>query len=248
MRNQYTGDFGDYVKYALLRQLTVDRKLGIAWYLNPDNPTTTHGSGVEYVYDPGTWRLFDPTLFDELSRIVRNSPRAIAQIENSPLFQGIQFANEPLPVDVPYPSPRPDCRQAWFESTIAKLADQNVVYVDPDIGLCEDDKFSYGALKTWEHVPAREVQRLACNAQGQKRPTIVYHTPGRTGDHEDQIQSWMLRLDCRHAFHAPTISIGGHNTGPRVFFVLNPDEQMDIDLVTFAQKWGAVGHLDERSP
>ena len=35
MQNQYTGDFGDFVKYGLLRPLSEDRQLGMAWYLRP---------------------------------------------------------------------------------------------------------------------------------------------------------------------------------------------------------------------
>ena len=248
MRNKYTADFGDYIKYALLRQLTVGRKLGIAWYLDPRDPRTNHGYAVDYVYESTIWRHFDSPLFDELQAIVTSGHRAIAKIENSPLFQEITFANNPLPTDGPYTPQRPGRRKAWFERTLAKLTDQEVIYVDPDTGVCENDTFSYGALDRWGHVPMRELERLVSNDQNQKRPTIVYHTPGLSEPQEDLIQPWMRRLDCKLAFHAPGISIRGHRTGRRLFFILNPDEQMEIDLVAFAQKWSAVGHLDEGSP
>jgi hypothetical protein len=39
MQDRYAGDVGDYVKFALLRHLCPGRRLGIAWYLHPDQLT-----------------------------------------------------------------------------------------------------------------------------------------------------------------------------------------------------------------
>lgn len=36
MQNRYTGDIGDYVKYALLRALIKGHRLDVAWYLSPN--------------------------------------------------------------------------------------------------------------------------------------------------------------------------------------------------------------------
>ena len=33
MQDRYVGDIGDFVKYALLRVVTGESKLGVAWYL-----------------------------------------------------------------------------------------------------------------------------------------------------------------------------------------------------------------------
>ena len=35
MQDRYVGDIGDFVKYALLRVVTGESKLGVAWYLHP---------------------------------------------------------------------------------------------------------------------------------------------------------------------------------------------------------------------
>ena len=36
MQDRYAGDVGDYVKFALLRHFATDHRLGVAWYLYPD--------------------------------------------------------------------------------------------------------------------------------------------------------------------------------------------------------------------
>lgn len=36
MQNRYVGDIGDYVKLAILRALLPGRRLGVAWWLYPD--------------------------------------------------------------------------------------------------------------------------------------------------------------------------------------------------------------------
>ena len=36
MQDRYVGDIGDFVKYALLRVITGESKLGVAWYLHPN--------------------------------------------------------------------------------------------------------------------------------------------------------------------------------------------------------------------
>jgi len=72
MRNQFVGDIGDYFKYGLLRTLMPGRKLGVAWYLFPDDPASSHGSHINYLEDPETWRNLDPKLFDTLLEIIKN--------------------------------------------------------------------------------------------------------------------------------------------------------------------------------
>jgi len=43
MQNLYTGDIGDYAKYSLLRALGRSCRLGVAWYLFPDENNKKDG-------------------------------------------------------------------------------------------------------------------------------------------------------------------------------------------------------------
>ena len=52
MQNRYVGDIGDFGKYHLLQELSMpDLKLGIVWYLIPNE---NHNSDGKHV------RLFEP--------------------------------------------------------------------------------------------------------------------------------------------------------------------------------------------
>ena len=46
MQNQYVGDIGDFGKYGLLRAISGDPlRLGVVWYLFPDEPPKEPGKG-----------------------------------------------------------------------------------------------------------------------------------------------------------------------------------------------------------
>lgn len=83
MQNRYTGDIGDYVKYGLLRALADGRRLGVAWYLFPDEDHSDDGRHVDYLHGHGRCRGHDPDLFDVLKGIVIDDRRNIAAVERS---------------------------------------------------------------------------------------------------------------------------------------------------------------------
>ena len=244
MQDHLTGDFGDYVKYALLRSLAPNRTLGIAWYKNTSGWPHQHGNTIQYLNNRQQWRPRAPEVFDTLQAIVQNGRRATSLIEASGLLPRARYANEPQPIDTVYPNPRRQWREEWFERTLAKLHDRNLVYIDPDTGICRNGDFTYGDLGTWGHVPIHELRRLELDAQGNRRPVVVYHTPHRNADHHQQIQDWKGQLNCDYAFHVPSQGIDGQITGPRIFFILNPDEPMVNALNAFSNTWQDVGHLD----
>jgi hypothetical protein len=51
MQNRYVGDVGDFAKYGLLRQLTMDDQLhlGVIWYLFDDETHNSDGRHVTYL-------------------------------------------------------------------------------------------------------------------------------------------------------------------------------------------------------
>lgn len=70
MQNRYTGDIGDYVKLAILRALSPGYRLGVAWWLYPDENHNQDGRHTGYLNHPESWRHLDPDLFDTLHQIV----------------------------------------------------------------------------------------------------------------------------------------------------------------------------------
>jgi hypothetical protein len=86
MRDQYTGDISDFLKYALLRAISRDdRKLGVAWYYNNDRDKRPDGRHIDYILEE-RWRAVDERLWQELNKFYaefRKNPdhRTVKNIE-----------------------------------------------------------------------------------------------------------------------------------------------------------------------
>ena len=74
MQDRYAGDIGDFVKYALLRAISPERSLGVAWYLHPNEGPSGDGRHVSYLSNAKEWRYLDADLFDVLREIVFSRP------------------------------------------------------------------------------------------------------------------------------------------------------------------------------
>ena len=86
MQNRYVGDIGDYLKLAILRALSTGHRLGIAWWLYPDENHNSDGRLIAYLNRPEKWRHYDPDLFDALQQIVASGQRDVRVLEMLPSF------------------------------------------------------------------------------------------------------------------------------------------------------------------
>jgi hypothetical protein len=84
MQNRYVGDIGDYLKLSILRTLSPGYRLGVAWWLFPDEAHNGDGRHVGYLNRPDQWRHFDPKLFDALRRVVSSGQRNVRALQASP--------------------------------------------------------------------------------------------------------------------------------------------------------------------
>lgn len=48
MQDRYVGDIGDYVKLGILRALMPGERLGVAWWLYPDEAHNADGRHIGY--------------------------------------------------------------------------------------------------------------------------------------------------------------------------------------------------------
>lgn len=128
MQNAYVGDIGDYGKYGLLRRINqTDLRLAINWYLvAPHHPgKQDDGKFIQYLFNPGNYRKYDPVLFDELYRIVHlEKDRSIQRIEQSQLLSAAYYTSA-LCSD----------RSQWHKDALHATKDANIVFLDPDNGL-----------------------------------------------------------------------------------------------------------------
>src|ERR1700693_3777054 len=169
MQNRYVGDIGDYLKLGILRGLSPGYRLGVAWWLYPDESHNRDGRHIGYLQRPERWRHYDRMLFDALARIVSSKQRHVAALEAANLLPDALFASEMIPTD----GPLSECRRArnkWFGRMKATLADADLLFVDPDTGL-EPSGFRHGVPKAGKSVLFSELQELARPG----RCLIVYH-------------------------------------------------------------------------
>ena len=130
MKNQYVGDINDYRKYALLRILAGpgDIRIGLCWMLTP-NDGRPDGRKTEYLDNPSRYRSYDPNLFDLLhSVIAAPDKRHLALIEASGIVPGARYFDDIIPDDK-------EGRSVFFRAALAKLAQCDLIFFDPDNGL-----------------------------------------------------------------------------------------------------------------
>lgn len=227
MQDRFVGDIGDFAKYGLLRALSHGRHLGVAWYLMPDEANTNSGNRLTYLEQPDAWRSKDPALFDAISEVVSVRGRAVEAIEYSGVLGNATFASERLRTNERKPEAVANFRRSWFRRTIEALAGCDIVFADPDNGLCKDDRFKPSQRTSWKSIPWSEVAYLTADRVG-----IIYHHNTRfRGGHSEEIAQWMKALPgCSAAVH-------WRRESPRTFFVLNADTATTERLQVFESNW-----------
>ena len=229
MQDRYVGDIGDYAKYSFLDALSNKQRLGIAWYLFPDEGHNADGKHIGYLNRPELWRHIAPKLFDLLKDMVANGRRSIKSVEQSGYFpESTKFASERLQFSGSTARQAP-WRLDWFSRTEKELEGCEIVFADPDNGFCLDEDFKPGRKAFLKRLPLDEARRLATG-----RTAIFYHhNTRRAGGHHLENEYWLDQLGT-DAF-AVKVSAGS----ARTFFVLNPDEQHRAATKVWAKRFGA---------
>jgi hypothetical protein len=225
MQDRYAGDIGDYIKLALLRHLSVGYKLGIAWYLHPDERHNKDGKHTKYSKDPGRWRHLDPELFDALHDIVKNK-RSVRALEKTGIL-GRKFSNEQLiSKDVPWRS-RAKWRADWFDRVLGAIEGAELVFADPDNGLVDDDPKRRNRKIFDKQIPLSEAKALA-----RGRTAIIYHHNTRfKGGHDPEVDRWLASLGDN------TVALRANAYSCRTFFIINPDQLILDRVTTFCHQW-----------
>lgn len=228
MQDRYAGDIGDYVKLALLRAVGTGRRLGIAWYLYPDESHNGDGRHTRYLQQPEKWRWLDPELFDALGNIV-DGARSVRAIEKTSVLSAT-FHSEPMASARLHWKERSAWRSTWFSQVGQMLDSADLVFADPDNGLVDDDPRRRNRAIFGKQMPLSEARALA-----KGRPAIVYHhNTRRPGGHDVEVDHWLGELG------QGTLAIRATSHSCRTFFVLNPDHDMRKRVEDFCARWS--GH------
>ena len=233
MQDRYVGDIGDFVKYALLRAVSAGAKLGVAWYLHPNEAASADGRHTDYLARPADWRSLDEDLYDSLKRIVESGRRSVAAVQGASVLRGAVFADERLDVGQVAIRCRSSWRQDWFEGVRKRLDGCDVVFADPDNGLLPDSRFRPTVKRSAKSISEREVRTLSTG-----RPMVVYHhNSRRKGGHRAEIADWQRRLP------GSVYAYYWRRWSNRTFFLVNGDSRMLARLETFETRWKPNGEL-----
>ena len=230
MQNRYVGDIGDYVKLAILRALSPGYRLGIAWWLFPDENHNRDGCHISYLNRPEVWWHFDPQLFDTLDEIVSAGQRYVRSLERANVLPGAIFASDVIPLDGPIPRRKQDWME-WLGNVQRVLEEADLVFVDPDNGL-EPARYNHGSVKSGKSVRLSEVRALARSG----RCLIIYHHhTRRKGGHHSEIEHWADRL--RKGGFRTVDALRARPVSPRVFFLLDAPAEIRRRAEQIAADW-----------
>ena len=209
MQNHFVGDIGDYLKLGILRALLPGYRLGVAWWLYPDEMHDGNGNHVAYIQHPEKWRHFEPALFDALQHLVSSGRRNVHALAAASLPSSTIFHSQPVPTNG---RNRRESREQWFQTVLGTVKDTDLVFVDPDNGL-EPAGFMHGSAKAGKSVLLSELRELA----GSDRCLVVYHhQTRRAGGHHAEIEHWLDRLRSNGFRTADALRCKPYS--PRVFF------------------------------
>ncbi len=228
MQNMYIGDIGDYGKYGLLRALLhSDYKLGVVWYLVPDENHLNDGRHIDYL-SKLKFIDCDCDLFSILKDIISSGKRNISQIEQSPIF----------PKDTTYYSDylsyegiktntsiarqeRLSLREKWLENALKAVQDCNTIFLDPDNGL-ETPSVSKHSGKAPKYIYYDEVEKFL----SQTDTLIIYHHLNRSRDHIGQIKERENSLGELAGEFYNIMSLRFRPYSPRAYFIITNRKQV----------------------
>ena len=203
MQNRYVGDIGDFGKYGLLRALTKAEtsrqplRLGVAWYLYPDESHNADGKYTSYLHptqaNRASFRACDPQLYDALKHLLDTGLRHVSAVRESQIFAGDTAFHERA-LSFPRSMSRTNrqaTRDQWLESALETTVNADLVFVDPDNGI----SFTADPLRKTgpKFVYADDLYQFTQRGQS----LVIYHHLGRHGTAEQQIErvSEHLRLN-----------------------------------------------------
>ena len=219
MQDNFVGDLGDFGKYGLLRVLTglcpqqpsSDRlSLGVVWYV-PDDETIArtkpgYGQRVGYLFDQRAqedWRSCDKALFNDLGDLVcgERSLHAVGGRGTIGPDDAFYYPSIPLPQSL---TERESERGEWLEEALQRVSGQDLVFLDPDVGLSDPEagnaprKLSLRSQDAPKYVFMWELDELL----RRESSVIVYQSFARA-DPSCSIREWCEMLCMRHPRRAP---------------------------------------------
>ncbi len=232
MQNKYVGDIGDYAKYSLLRALSCNMKLGVAWYLFPDEEGKKDGKHIDYLCNGKKWRDFDKDTFDTLQVIVESGDRNVQAVERSGLLPNAVFSGRKLDFRGCRRLEQSAWRKEWFRETRSDLQDCELIFADPDNGLIKQESFRPGCRKHGKRIPECEIAALL---EGGRPAVLYHHNSRRKGGNAKEVCYWQRRLG--EGLGRRICAVRWRYISPRTFFIVNGDDELQRRARQWCSRW-----------
>jgi len=227
MQNRYAGDIGDFGKFGLLRAIFPDSRLGIIWYLVPDESHNKDGRHIDYLKKT-EFQICDPELFNMLNDLVQSDRRSVEYLQQLKLLYNVVFFSNILSYEGTSTNSEEGrqqrllIRQKWLNAALKAVFKCEALFLDPDNGFETKSvtKYSKSAVK---YVFLDELREFAhiCPC------VVVYHHLGRQGTHTEQIRSrnqWLFSyFNKTHSVFALRFKC----YSPRAYFFLARKDKAD---------------------
>jgi len=227
MQDMYVGDVGDYGKYGLLRTLFPSLngyRLGVVWYMVPDESHKGDGRHIAYL-SKENYRCLDVELFDQLKEIVISGNRNVDEIERVGILgENAIYFKEPLTFDGIKANSemgrraRLSSRQQWLDKALEVTGDCEAVFLDPDNGIEVSSVVKHSKMGP-KYCFLDDIEKFTSRNQ----MVIVYHHLGRNGSHESQIRERKEQLLNRLGANVYVAALRFRAFSPRVYFIVFND-------------------------
>jgi len=235
VRNEYAGDIGDFAKVALLQALArPPARLGVVWYLNVLPETNRDGTITTFEH----LRYCADELFRKISVIPLCASRSVSCLQA--LIPQAIYYSEPIPYSrSDSRGNRSEQRKGWFCSAMARLAQSDFVFLDPDTGLASDrvkDHHKRAVKYAFAHEISEFLER--------DKAVILYQHQNRKGDLLQQITEFR-QGEFKTAWK---FALSFHRQSVRVFHFLGRNDRLTAELRERALEflkgaWGKDEHF-----
>jgi hypothetical protein len=235
MQDRYFGDVGDFGKYGLLRILhgcadaQAKLRLGVVWYLFPDESHNADGKHLGYLRKRRDYRDCDEPLFDLLHKSIIDeaAARQIKHAETSGMLpEGTQFYSEPLvfPVGMQFQDLE-KIRHDWCVAAQAATDGVDLVFVDPDNGI-ECESVTKTSKKGPKYVYWDDIDAFV----GRKQSVVIYHHPNRKRgcSHPKQIEDIRSQMSERFGNSVEVSAVRFRRGTSRAYFIIASPRHKDL--------------------
>ena len=228
MQNRYVGDVGDFGKFGLLRFLSgltdrenpEPRRLGVVWYLRPDERHNADGRHVGYLVPTDEnirdYGGCDRDLWARLGHLVGQDARCVHCVEQAEIFpDGTQFHRALLHIPDAPADVRKNVRQHWLRKARARVRCADLVFLDPDKGVARNDNYRYQDNGTGR-VYLDDLRAFL----GDGKSTVVYHHVPHVGQARQQARDFADQLQGDLELEDPIIALRFRRGSAPVFFII----------------------------